>query len=143
MQFLETVSEYYQQIYRLWQNTEMSADERIEKFIHILRPLISNLLLGHKYMGIKMLLDKAKSIEEIKKDIIDNFPKQEKLFILKFSSQGSSKKFGTGLESATPAEVFAIIRRSAKGLTETGTSSLRDYTHPNSRFGITSKKSKG
>ena len=92
MQHLETVSKYYQQIFRLWQNAETLADKRIEKFICILWPLISNPLLGHKYTDIKILLDKARSIEKIKKDIINNFPKQEKPFTSKFSSQRSSKK---------------------------------------------------
>ena len=36
MQYLKTVSKYYQQIFRLWQNTETPADKRIEKFSCIL-----------------------------------------------------------------------------------------------------------
>ena len=75
MQHSEIVSEYYWQIFRLWQNAETSADKKIEKFICILSLLISNPLLGRKYTDIKILLDKAKSIEEIKKDINGNFPK--------------------------------------------------------------------
>ena len=39
-----------------------------------------------QYTDIKILLNKARSIEEIKRDIIDNFSKQKKLFTLKFSS---------------------------------------------------------
>ena len=75
MQHLKTISEYYQQIFRLWQNAETPVDKKIEKFICTLRLLISNPLLGRKYMDIKILLDKARSIEKIKRDIIGNFPK--------------------------------------------------------------------
>ena len=144
MQYSEIVSEYYQCIFKLWQNAETPADERIEKFICTLRQLISNLLLGRKYTNIKILLDKAKSIEEIKKNIIDNFPKQKKPFTSKFNSQGSSKKFGTGSGSATPARRSATLtRRFAKGLAGTGTSSLGDCTYSNLRFGSASKKLEG
>ena len=33
MQYSETVSKYYRQIFELWQNAETSGNERIEKFI--------------------------------------------------------------------------------------------------------------
>ena len=141
MQYSETVNEYYRQIFRMWQNAETPKDEKIKKFICILRLLISNPLFGGKYTDIKILLDKAKNIEKIKKNIIGNFLKQEKLFTLKFSSQESSKESGTRSGSATPAERSAITGRSTKGLAKTGTSNSGDCIYPNSRFGPTSKKS--
>ena len=78
MQYSKTVSQYYQQIFRLWEHAGMPADKHIEKFICTLRPLISTPLLSHYYTDIKDLLDKARNIEDIKKDIVVNFPKQEK-----------------------------------------------------------------
>ena len=105
--------------------------------------MISNSLLGCKYTDIKILLEKARSIEEIKKDIIDNFSKQEKFFTSKFSSQKSSKRSGTGSGFATLTGGFASTRRSTKSLARTGTSSLGNCTHLNSRFGLMSKKPEG
>ena len=68
LQHSETVSQYYRRIFKLWQHTETPADERIEKFIRTMRPILSNPLLGRKYTDIKVLLDEARSIEEIKRD---------------------------------------------------------------------------
>ena len=118
----------------------MPTNKRIKKFICILWPLILNSLLGRKYTDINILLDKAKSIKEIKKNIIGNFSKQEKPFTLKFNSQGLNKKFDTGLRSATPAKKSATTRKSAKNSAEIGTSGSEDCIYPNSRFRPTSKK---
>ena len=65
----------------------MPADKKIEKFIYILRLLISNSLLDHKYTDIKILLDKTKSIEEIKKTSLITFPDKNN-----FSYQNSAAK---------------------------------------------------
>ena len=111
------------------------AEKKIEKFIYILWPFISNLLLSCKYIDIKILLDKARSIEKIKKDIIGNFSKQENPFTSKFSSQKSSKRFATRSESAT------LAKKLVKNLMKTGTNGSEDYTHLNSKFRLTGKKS--
>ena len=142
MQYLKIVNKYYQQIFRLWQIAETPADEKIEKFIYILWPLILNPLLDCKYTNIKILLDKTKNIEEIKKDIISNFSKQEKLFTSKFSSQGSSKGFGIKSGSAISVGGSATTKGFAKSLAGTKTSGSRDCIHSNSRFRPTNKKSK-
>ena len=116
-------------------------NEKIEKFICILWLIISNLLFGRKYMDIKILLNKAKSIKEIKRAIIGNFPKKKKFFASKFNSQRSKKKFATELESAIPRKNFTTsIKRSAKSLTRIKISNSRDYIYLNSKFKSMSKK---
>ena len=59
----------------------MPADKHIEKFIRTLQPLIFASLLSRRYTDIKNLLDKARNIKDMKKDIVVNFLKQEKFGI--------------------------------------------------------------
>ena len=68
----------------------MPADKHIEKFIRTLQPLFSVPLFDRCYTNIKDLLDKARNIEDMKKDIVVNFLKQEKFGTLK-SNQGAKK----------------------------------------------------
>ena len=98
-------------------------------------------MLSCKYINIKILLDKARSIEKIKKDIISNLFKQEKSFISKFGGGKSSKRFAMRSESAIPAGKSATsIRRFAKGLVKAETRSSEDYIHSNLKFELTIKK---
>ena len=78
----------------------MPTDERIKKFICTLQLLISAPLLGRRYTDIKNLLDKARNIENIKKDIVVNFLKQ--------------KKFGTSRLNQRPRELTKRSVESAK-----------------------------
>lgn len=80
MQNSKMVNQCYWRIFKLWQHVNTPANERIKKFIYILRPIFLNLLFGCKYIDIKLLLNKITSIKEVKKNIISNFPKQKKLF---------------------------------------------------------------
>ena len=86
----------------------MPKDEYIEKFIHILQLLIFVLLFGCCYTNIKNLLDKARNIEDMKKDIMVNFPSQEKFDTLKLN-QGSKK---SAKESAGFAKSAKLATRS-------------------------------
>ena len=76
-------------------------------------------------------------MKKTKKNMINNFSKQEKLFALKFSSQKSNlKKSAKESKSAILLEKSTIaIKRSIK------TSSLENYAYLNSKFRSTSKKS--
>ena len=78
MQYSKTVSQYYQQIFSLWKHAAIPVDERIEKFICILQSLISTPLFGCRYTDIKDLLNKARNIKNMKKNIVINFPKQKR-----------------------------------------------------------------
>ena len=60
-------------------------DKHIKKFIHTLQLLISAPLFGCYYADIKDLLDEARNIEDMIKDIVVNIPKQKKFAILKLN----------------------------------------------------------
>ena len=66
----------------------MLVDKFIKKFICILQLLILAPLSDYHYTDIKNLLDKARNIKNIKKNIMIDFLKQKKLIILNFN-QGS------------------------------------------------------
>ena len=59
--------------------------DRIDKFIRIMRPLISGPLLGRQCTDFNALLDEATNNEDVKQDIVGNFPKQEKPTASKFN----------------------------------------------------------
>ena len=138
MQYSETVSQYYQRIFRLWEHAGTPADERIEKFIRTLRPLISAPLLGRRYTDIKDLLDEARNIEDMKKDIVVNFPKQEK-FGTSRSNRGVRGLTGGSAGSAGSAGPAAGSTDAKGG----SAGANRDRVHPNSKFGPTSTKPEG
>ena len=87
MQYSETINQYYQQILRLWKHIKTSADKLIKKFIHILQLLIFVSLLGRHYTNIKNLLNKARNIEDMKKNTVVNFSKQKRFTILKLNQR--------------------------------------------------------
>ena len=68
--------------------------------------MISASLLGRCYTDIKDLLDEARNIEDMKKDIVVNFPKQEK-FGTSRSNQGPRRLAGKSTELAELAESIA------------------------------------
>ena len=83
----------------------MPADERIKKFIHTLQPLIFTPLLGRYYTDIINLLDKARNIQDMKKNIVVNFSKQEKFGISRSNwvARGSTRGFAGSAGLARPA----------------------------------------
>ena len=119
----------------MWEHAGTLLDKRIKKFIRTLQLLISAPLLGRYYIDIKNLLDKARNIKDMKKDIIVNFPKQEKFGILRLN-QGARELTGgsagsTGL--AKPAARSTDIKKGSAGANW-------DCVYPNSKFGPTSTK---
>ena len=59
MKNTESVSKYYHHIFKLWTRTNTPIDERIVKFIKLLKSSISMPLLGRKFTNIRAVLDKA------------------------------------------------------------------------------------
>lgn len=74
----ETVNAYYHRIFSLWEDAETPAGERMNKLLQTMKPSISQSLLGHKYASISDLLDAARNIEDVKRDISSNFPRQDR-----------------------------------------------------------------
>ena len=116
----------------------MLIDEYIKKFICILWLLISVPLFGHYYIDIKNLLNKARNIEDMKKDIVVNFPKQERFTILRSNQRPKrlAKRFA-GLTK--PAELIKPAARSTN-INKSSVGINWDYIHLNLKFGPTSTK---
>ena len=95
----------------------MLADKCIEKFIHTLQLLISVPLLGCCYTDIKDLLDKARNIEDMKKDIVVNFPKQEKFSTSRSNRgvRGLTREFARSAGLAGPAARFTNTKEGSAG----------------------------
>ena len=73
MQPAETVNEYYHQIFKLWQQTNIPHDQRIEKFKITLKPSISTPLLASKHNSFSELLNATQLVKKQKKKISSNF----------------------------------------------------------------------
>ena len=112
----------------------MLANKYIEKFIHILESLIFAPQLGCCYIDIKDLLDKAKNIKDMKKDIIVNFPKQEKFVILR--SNQRSKRL-----TKRSARLVKLAARSTD-TKKSSTGANLDHIYPKSKFKPMSTKPK-
>ena len=65
----ESVDEYYHRIYKLWQKAGVSEVDRIRQFIVTLRPLYSASLVSITFTKMRDLLDRARTIEDRKKEI--------------------------------------------------------------------------
>ena len=121
----------------MWKYAKTPMNEYIEKFIYTLQPLISALLLGHRYTDIKDLLDKTRNIEDMKKDIVVNFPKLERFTTLK-SNQGSKKSIK---ESAKGFAGSVGSAAESTNIKKGSTGANWDCVHLNSKFGPISTKS--
>ena len=74
----ESVNEYYHQLFKLWQQARTPEDEKIKKFKLTLKPSILQSLLAVKHTNMQDLLNAACFIEEQKKKISLNFPRDSK-----------------------------------------------------------------
>ena len=65
----ESIDEYYHRIYKLWQRAKTPEDERIRQFIITIKPNLSAPLVSKTFLRMRDLLDKARTIEDRKKEI--------------------------------------------------------------------------
>ena len=113
----------------------MSADKCIKKFICTLWPLISAPLFDCLYTNINNLLDKARNIKDMKKDIVINFPKQEKFSI----SKSNQRLRGSTKGSTGPEELAKSATRSTDAK-KTSAGANWNRLYPNSKFRLMSMK---
>ena len=82
----KSVNKYYYWLFKLWEDANTSMDAHMEKFKLTLKLSIFHLLLAEKYNSMRKLLSVARSIEEQKQKISNNFPRDlkpsQKLFKL-------------------------------------------------------------
>jgi retrotransposon gag protein len=74
-QLNESVTEYHQRLQRLWHRARTDEDERIEKFKITMLPSLSSSLLAKNYTRVRDLLDDARQVEDLKKDILHHHPR--------------------------------------------------------------------
>ena len=87
----KTVDDYYQQIFKLWQQAKTSERERIRRFEITLKLSIAYALIGQKHTKISDVLDAAREIEHRKNQISTKFARDSpKPFQKPLGSLGSS-----------------------------------------------------
>ena len=71
----ETVDDYYQRIFKLWQQAKTPERERIRRFKITLKPSIAHALIGQKHTKISDVLDAAWKVKHRKNQISTKFAK--------------------------------------------------------------------
>jgi hypothetical protein len=74
----EKISEYYHRIRSLWQKAKTPEDDRVDQFLTTMSPSLSTSLLSKSYTRVRDLLDKARVIEDRKRDISYIHPRQQR-----------------------------------------------------------------
>ena len=69
----ETVDDYYQRIFKLWEQARTTKRERIRRFEITLKLSISHALIGQKHTKIMDVLDAAREIKHRKSQISSMF----------------------------------------------------------------------
>ena len=100
----EAVNEYYHGLFKLWQQASTPEDEKIDKFKLTLKPSISHALLAFKHTNMRDLLDAARLIEDQKKEISNNFPREPKPMQKPFKTWTSRSQAG-GSSTVAPSAV--------------------------------------
>lgn len=59
IKYTKSMNEFYHWIFELWEDTKTLKNERIEQFKTMLKPAISQPLLGHKFTDMRTFLDTA------------------------------------------------------------------------------------
>ena len=122
MKNTKSVSKYYHCIFKLWRRANTFINERIVKFMRLLKPSISTPLLGRKFTSIRAVLDEAQDIKDAQKKIMYTFSRQN-------NRQQSSSKFSRGSNSQGSATSRGSVTSgdsTAGGGSATGGSSGKD-----------------
>ena len=100
----ETVDEYYQRIFKLWEQVKTPEHKRVKRFKITLKPSIAHALIGQKHTKIIDVLDAAREVEHRKSQISSKFLREARTFQKSSGSAGSSgrtwRKGGRSLPQA-------------------------------------------
>src|SRR4029077_20935048 len=102
-------------------------EDRVRQFKTSLHPSISNSLLCRSFASAKELLDGARLVEDLKKDIDHHFPRPIKN---KLNSDQSTDKRSSGYNAHNNPEA---TKKAASG----------NRKHPNDKFGPVAKRPEG
>ena len=150
----ETVDDYYQQIFKLWQQSKTPKRERIRRFEITLKPSISHALIGQKHTKIMDVLDAAREIEHRKHQISSKFARDSAKPFQKSSGSsgrtwgkgGSSPQAGGSSTSGGNTAAPAALGNSSgapKGNGKPVNTSSNANTNPNAKFIPTATKPAG
>ena len=150
----ETVDDYYQRIFKLWQQAKTPEHERIRRFEITLKPSILHALIGQKHTKIMDVLDTAREIKHQKHQISNKFAKdsakpfQKSLGSLgrTWGKSGSSPQAEgnstSGRNTAVPA-ALGSSSKAPKGNGKPVNTSSNANANPNANFIPTSTKPAG
>jgi len=129
--FNESVTEYHQRLQHLWHRARTDEDERIEKFKITMLPSLSSSLLAKAYTRVRDLLDDARQVEDLKKDISHYHPRDR-------SRRSATQTFGASRDSTMVTSRGITPPASARPTTATR-ATVR-YAPGNAALTPTSKK---
>ena len=148
----ETVDDYYQRIFKLWEQAGTTERERVKKFEITLKPSISHALIGQKHTKIMDVLDAAREIEHRKHQISTKFARDSAKPFQKASGssgrtwgKGGSLPQAGGSSSAGANSVATTATSSSSGTPKGSGKPVNTSTsaNPNSKFIPTSTKPAG
>ena len=148
----ETVDEYYQQIFKLWEQAKTPERKRVKRFEITLKPSILHALIGQKHTKIMDVLDAAREIEHKKSQISSKFFRDSaKPFQKASGSSGrtwgknSSLLQASGSSSTVANSVATTATSSSSGAPKGSGKPVNTSTsaNPNSKFIPTSTKPAG
>ena len=149
----KTVDEYYQRIFKLWEQAKTPERERIRRFEITLKPSISHALIGQKHTKIMDVLDAAREIEHRKHQISTKFARDSaKLFQKSSGSSGflgrtwekdGSLPQASGNSSAEANSAASGASGSSSAAPRNNRKSVNTLTNPNSKFIPTATKPAG
>ena len=147
----ETVDNYYQRIFKLWEQAGTTIRERIRRFKITLKPSILHALIGQKHTKIMDLLDAAREIVHRKHQISTKFARDSaKPFQKASGSSGRTWKGGSlpqasGSSSTGANSVAATATSSSSGTPKGSGKPVNTSTsaNPNSKFIPTATKPAG
>ena len=153
----KTVDEYYQWIFKLWEQAKTPERERVKRFEITLKPSIAHALIGQKHTKIMDVLDAAREVKHRKSQISSKFLREARTVqkssgsagLAGFSGRtwgkgGSAPQAGgssnTGANSVAPAATSSSSGAPKGNRKPVNTSTS---VNPNSKFIPTSTKPVG
>lgn len=135
----EGITEYYHRIRTLWQKASIPEDERIDKLLTTMRPSLSSSLLSKNYTKVRSLLDDARTVEDRRKDIQFNYPRNHVTHNADNNNGIPSSRGGNRGQTSNPnSNTNQSTSTSSSGRTQKPTG-----IHRNAKFGPVAHKPNG
>ena len=146
----KTVDEYYQQIFKLWEQAKTPEREKIRRFEITLKPSILHALIGQKHTKIMDVLDAAREIEYRKHQISTKFARNSAKPFQKSSGRtwekGGNLSQASGNSSIGASSAASRASRSSSAAPKNNRKSVNTTSssaNPNAKFIPTATKPAG